>query len=76
MGADRVGTAVGARCGADVRVAGCGVVLLAGCASMPDSGDMRGGRGLAAPDSQVRVFAVPPREDATPTEIVEASWRR
>ena len=38
----------------------CGVVLLAGCASMPDSGDLRGVESTPRQDSQVRVFALPP----------------
>ncbi|KPI21733.1 Lipoprotein lpqB [Actinobacteria bacterium OK074] len=50
---------------------GCGVVLLAGCASMPDSGDLRGVESTPRQDAQVRVFAVPPRENATPAEIVQ-----
>jgi hypothetical protein len=48
----------------------CGVVLLAGCASMPDSGDLRGVDSTPRQDTQVRVFAMPPREDAQPPEIV------
>ncbi|MFF0202101.1 LpqB family beta-propeller domain-containing protein [Streptomyces sp. NPDC005017] len=49
----------------------CGVVLLSGCASMPDDGDLRGVDYTPRQDSQVRVFAVPPGEDATPTEVVD-----
>jgi len=49
---------------------GCGALLLAGCASMPDSGDLREVESTPRADSQVRVFAVPPREDAQPAEIV------
>lgn len=48
-----------------------GVVLLAGCASMPDSGDLRGVESTPRQDTQVRVFAMPPSEDATPTQIVQ-----
>lgn len=48
----------------------CGGVLLAGCASMPDSGDVRPVKASQRADSQVRVYAVPPRKDATPDEIV------
>ncbi|MFF6999382.1 LpqB family beta-propeller domain-containing protein [Streptomyces sp. NPDC008313] len=51
--------------------AGCCAVLLAGCASMPDSGDLRGVESTPRQDSQVRVFAVPPRDDARPEEIVQ-----
>ncbi|MFF4259082.1 LpqB family beta-propeller domain-containing protein [Streptomyces sp. NPDC001663] len=69
MGADREGDARRR----PVRAAAygaCGVVLLAGCASMPDSGDLRGVDSTPRQDTQVRVFAMPPREDAQPTEIV------
>lgn len=48
-----------------------GIVLLAGCASMPDSGDLRGVESTPRQDAQVRVFAMPPSEDATPTQIVQ-----
>ncbi|MET8640951.1 LpqB family beta-propeller domain-containing protein [Streptomyces sp. NPDC004675] len=50
--------------------AGCGALLLAGCASMPDSGGLSGVESTPRQDAQVRVFAVPPREDAGPGEIV------
>ncbi|MCW7946380.1 lipoprotein LpqB [Streptomyces hygroscopicus] len=50
---------------------GCGAVVLAGCASMPDSGDLRGVESTPRQDAQVRVFAMPPREDAGPAEIVQ-----
>ncbi|MET8832231.1 LpqB family beta-propeller domain-containing protein [Streptomyces sp. NPDC004610] len=46
-------------------------VLLAGCASMPDQGDLRGVENTPRQDTQVRVFAVPPREDAAPPDIVQ-----
>ncbi|MET8948038.1 LpqB family beta-propeller domain-containing protein [Streptomyces sp. NPDC004542] len=49
----------------------CGVVLLAGCASMPDSGDLRDVESTPRQDTQVRVFAMPPAEDASPGEIVQ-----
>lgn len=51
--------------------AACGVVLLAGCASMPDSGDLRGVDSTPRQDTQVRVFAMPPQDDASPTGIVQ-----
>ncbi|GAA5217515.1 LpqB family beta-propeller domain-containing protein [Streptomyces thinghirensis] len=70
MGADREGS--GRRGPARVvAYAVCGVVLLAGCASMPDSGDLRGVESTPRQDPQVRVFAMPPREDDSPTEIVQ-----
>ncbi|KUL41117.1 LpqB family beta-propeller domain-containing protein [Streptomyces regalis] len=69
MGADREG---GARRtpGRAVAYAACGAVLLAGCASMPDSGDLRGVESTPRQDTQVRVFANPPHEDASSSEIV------
>lgn len=51
--------------------AACGVVLLTGCASMPDNGDLRGVESTPRQETQVRVFAMPPREDAPPSEIVQ-----
>ncbi|MGW7267252.1 LpqB family beta-propeller domain-containing protein [Streptomyces sp. NPDC054842] len=50
---------------------GCGAVLLAGCASMPDSGDLRDVESTPRQEAQVRVFAMPPRDDARPEEIVQ-----
>ncbi|MFF2845404.1 LpqB family beta-propeller domain-containing protein [Streptomyces sp. NPDC058001] len=38
---------------------------------MPDTGDVRGVDASQLPDSQVRVFAMPPRENAGPAEIVQ-----
>ncbi len=38
---------------------------------MPDSGDLRGVEASQRPDSQVRVFAMPPRDSAGPDEIIE-----
>ncbi len=69
VGADREGRARRTP-GRTVAYAACGVVLLAGCASMPDSGDLRGVESTPRQDTQVRVFAVPPREDASSSEIV------
>jgi hypothetical protein len=51
--------------------AACGVVLLAGCASMPDTGDLRDVESTPHQDTQVHVFAMPPRDDAAPGEIVQ-----
>ncbi|MFE6163765.1 LpqB family beta-propeller domain-containing protein [Streptomyces sp. NPDC056486] len=50
----------------------CGL-LLAGCASMPDSGNLKAVDASQRPDSQsqVRVYAMPPGEDAAPLEIVQ-----
>ncbi|MFF3893011.1 LpqB family beta-propeller domain-containing protein [Streptomyces sp. NPDC001812] len=54
-----------------VAYATSGVVLLAGCASMPDSGDVRGVDSTPRLDAQVRVFAMPPSEDASPPQIMQ-----
>ncbi|MCK1819854.1 LpqB family beta-propeller domain-containing protein [Streptomyces sp. XM83C] len=70
MGGDRKGRAGRAPVRATA-YAVCGAVLLAGCASMPDSGDLRGVESTPRQDSQVRVFAMPPREGALPSEIVQ-----
>ncbi|MFJ1974564.1 LpqB family beta-propeller domain-containing protein [Streptomyces sp. NPDC087903] len=70
MGADREGGAR-RRPARAVAYAACGVVMLAGCASMPDSGDLRGVESTPRQDTQVRVFAMPPREDAPASEIVQ-----
>ncbi|WP_189216682.1 MULTISPECIES: LpqB family beta-propeller domain-containing protein [Streptomyces] len=51
--------------------AGVAAVLLAGCASMPDSGDLRDVESTPRQDAQVRVFALPPPDDAAPSEIVQ-----
>ncbi|MFF8971654.1 LpqB family beta-propeller domain-containing protein [Streptomyces sp. NPDC014995] len=70
MGADRQGSHRRTP-GRATAYAACGVVLLAGCASMPDSGDLRGVESTPRQETQVRVFAMPPREDAPPSEIVQ-----
>ncbi|MFI9339663.1 LpqB family beta-propeller domain-containing protein [Streptomyces sp. NPDC052773] len=70
MGADREGGARRTPARAVAYIA-CGVVLLSGCASMPDHGDLRGVESTPRQDAQVRVFAVPPSEDASPPQIVQ-----
>lgn len=70
MGADREG-GVRRRSARAVAYAACGAVVLAGCASMPDSGDLRDVESTPRQDTQVRVFAVPPSADASPREIVQ-----
>ncbi|MEU2057754.1 LpqB family beta-propeller domain-containing protein [Streptomyces bungoensis] len=70
MGVDREG-GVRHRSGRAVVFAACGVVLLAGCASMPDSGDLRNVESTPRQDTGVRVFAMPPAEDAEPSEIMQ-----
>lgn len=46
-------------------------LLLTGCASVPDSGEVEPVKASPAGESQVRVYAVPPREKAEPDEIVD-----
>ncbi|MFD4375170.1 LpqB family beta-propeller domain-containing protein [Streptomyces sp. NPDC058486] len=52
-------------------LAACGGLLATGCATMPDSGEVRAVRGANPGDSQVRVYAVAPRENANPDDIVD-----
>lgn len=54
-----------------VVLAACGGLLVTGCATMPDSGDVQPVKGANQGDSQVRVYAVAPRENADPDEIVD-----
>ncbi|MGV9994983.1 LpqB family beta-propeller domain-containing protein [Streptomyces sp. NPDC003374] len=70
MGADREGGARRRPMRA-VALAACGIVLLAGCATMPDGGDLRDVESTPRQDTEVRVFAMPPAEDASPAEIVQ-----
>ncbi len=46
-------------------------LLLAGCASMPDQGEIRRVQASQGVDSQVRVFGVPPGDKASAGEIVD-----
>ncbi|WP_437090431.1 LpqB family beta-propeller domain-containing protein [Streptomyces hundungensis] len=68
MGADR-GRARGKLLGSVV-VLGSGSLLVSGCASMPSSGDVHSVSASQRADSQVQVYAVPPRPGAEPSEIV------
>ncbi|WP_018549750.1 LpqB family beta-propeller domain-containing protein [Streptomyces sp. LaPpAH-108] len=70
MLADREGGAR-RRPGRAVAYAVCGAVLLSGCASMPDSGDLRNVESTPRQDTGVRVFAVPPAQGATSNEIMQ-----
>ncbi|MEU3824342.1 LpqB family beta-propeller domain-containing protein [Streptomyces sp. NPDC029080] len=70
MAADRTGGAR-RRPGRAVAYAALGVVLLAGCASMPDSGDLRDVESTPRQDTGVRVFAMPPADGAGPGEIMQ-----
>ncbi|MFF7011615.1 LpqB family beta-propeller domain-containing protein [Streptomyces fimicarius] len=50
---------------------GCAIVVLAGCGSMPVTGDVKAVDASQPGDSQVQVYAVAPREGAPPSEIVD-----
>ncbi|MEW2139045.1 LpqB family beta-propeller domain-containing protein [Streptomyces sp. NPDC005409] len=50
---------------------GAAGLLLAGCASMPDHGEIRPLGASQGVDSQVRVFGVPPADKASAAEIVD-----
>ncbi|MFJ6717929.1 MULTISPECIES: LpqB family beta-propeller domain-containing protein [unclassified Streptomyces] len=52
-------------------VLGAAALLLAGCASMPDSGEIRQVQASQGVDSQVRVFGVPPADKAGAADIVD-----
>lgn len=52
-------------------VLGSAGLLVAGCASMPDRGDVRPVDSSPRGDARVRVFGVAPREGARPMEVVE-----
>ncbi|MGY0061207.1 LpqB family beta-propeller domain-containing protein [Streptomyces sp. LZ34] len=71
MGADRYRFRRTRRLGAPALLA-CGALLLSGCASMPDSGDVR--RVDSSPrtdvDTQVRVYGVSPGKGEQPAELV------
>ncbi|GAA2954608.1 LpqB family beta-propeller domain-containing protein [Streptomyces argenteolus] len=50
---------------------GCAIVVLAGCGAMPVTGDVKAVDASQPGDSQVQVYAVPPREGAAPIEVVD-----
>lgn len=50
---------------------GAAGLLLAGCASMPDHGEIRPVEASQGVDSQVRVFGVPPADKASAADIVD-----
>lgn len=50
-------------------------LLLAGCASMPDHGEIRPVQATQGVDSQVRVFGVPPAPGPARRRSSTASWR-
>lgn len=54
-----------------VALLGCGVVLLSACGSMPVTGDVKAVDASQPGDSQVQVYAVAPRDNATPDEVVD-----
>lgn len=50
---------------------GCGALLLSACGSMPVTGDVKAVDASQPGDSQVQVYAVAPRDGATPNEVVD-----
>ncbi|MBL1087099.1 GerMN domain-containing protein [Streptomyces actinomycinicus] len=70
MAADRTGGAR-RRPGRGAACTALGVVLLAGCASMPDNGDLRDVESTPRQETGVRVFAMPPADGAGPGEIMQ-----
>ncbi|MGW2177955.1 LpqB family beta-propeller domain-containing protein [Streptomyces sp. NPDC001732] len=50
---------------------GCGAVLLSACSSMPVTGDVKAVDASQPGDSQVQVYAVAPRDNATTDEVVD-----
>lgn len=50
---------------------GCGALVLSACGSMPVSGDIKAVDASQPGDSQVQVYAVAPRDGATPNEVVD-----
>ena len=62
------------RAGRAFALLGCAALLLAGCASMPDNGDVKAvdQSPRAEGESQVRVYGVPPQDGAQPTNIVRS----
>jgi hypothetical protein len=71
VGADRGGKSRSGRRLWRYALIGCGGVLLAGCVSMPSNGDIEAVDPPQLSDSQVKVYAVPPRAGAGPAEIVD-----
>lgn len=70
MGTDRRQGGRGRAVGATVLL-GCGAVLLSACGSMPVTGDVKAVDASQPGDSQVQVYAVAPRDGATPSEVVD-----
>ncbi|MEU8786748.1 LpqB family beta-propeller domain-containing protein [Streptomyces sp. NPDC048637] len=64
----------GARPARKFLLLGCAAALLAGCASMPDGGDVTSvdQSPRSEGESQVRVYGVPPQDGAQPTNIVRS----
>ncbi|MEU2830248.1 LpqB family beta-propeller domain-containing protein [Streptomyces lavendulae] len=61
----------GAAGGRAVAALGAAGLLLSGCASMPDHGEIRRVDASQGVDSQVRVFGAPPADKASPADIVD-----
>lgn len=70
MGTDRLQGGRGRAAGLTVLL-GCGALLLSACGSMPVTGDVKAVDASQPGDSQVQVYAVAPRDGATPNEVVD-----
>ncbi|ROQ71806.1 Lipoprotein LpqB precursor [Streptomyces sp. ADI92-24] len=70
MGTDRHQGGLGRAAGLTVLL-GCGALLLTACGSMPVTGDVKAVDASQPGDSQVQVYAVAPRDGATPNEVVD-----
>lgn len=71
MGTDRLEDGRRSRTVRTPVLLGLGVLLLAGCGSMPVVGDVKPVDASQAGDAQVQVYAVPPRDGAEPGEVVD-----
>lgn len=70
MNTDRLHGGRGRTAGMTVLI-GCGALLLSACGSMPVTGDVKAVDASQPGDSQVQVYAVAPRDGATPNEVVD-----
>lgn len=70
MGTDRDQGGRGRAVGLTVLL-GCGALLLTACGSMPVTGDVKAVDASQPGESQVQVYAVAPRDGATPSEVVD-----
>lgn len=70
MRTDRREGGLGRAAGVTVLIV-CGALVLSACGSMPVTGDVKAVDASQPGDSQVQVYAVAPRDGATPNEVVD-----